>query len=157
MGTSSSKPQEVSPLMRQWALNQVQEVLHRERRDIDDEHQCILLWASMLKERTTSEKARAQAREWHLNTREELLKRQQAAINELDAASHKILSDAMELYATTEARANTTIKQEEELAVRIRAVVESEQVVLELEQRLQEREGLNDIKLGHKLETLATH
>jgi hypothetical protein len=41
----------------------------------------------MLKERTTSEKARAQARELHLNTKEELLERQRAAINDLDTAS----------------------------------------------------------------------
>jgi hypothetical protein len=41
----------------------------------------------MLKERTTSEKARAQAWQLHLNTKEELLKRQWAAINDLDTAS----------------------------------------------------------------------
>jgi hypothetical protein len=38
-------------------------VLHQERRDIDEERQRLLLWTSMLKEQTTSEKARAQARE----------------------------------------------------------------------------------------------
>jgi hypothetical protein len=41
----------------------------------------------MLKDQTTSEKVREQARERHLNTREELLKRQRASINELNAAS----------------------------------------------------------------------
>jgi hypothetical protein len=122
-------------------------VLHQERRDIDEERQRLLLWASMLKEQTTSEKARAQAREWHLNMREELLKRQRAAINELDATSQEILSDANVLYARAKARANTTIKQEEELAMLICAVAEWEQVVEELEQRLQEREVLDDIKL----------
>jgi hypothetical protein len=40
----------------------------------------------MIKERTTSKKARAQARERHLNTREELLEGQRAAINELNVA-----------------------------------------------------------------------
>jgi tRNA G26 N,N-dimethylase Trm1 len=53
-------------------------VLRRERGDVDDEHQHVLLWASMLKDQTTSEKVREQARERHLNTREELLKRQRA-------------------------------------------------------------------------------
>jgi hypothetical protein len=123
-------------------------VLHQERRDIDEERQRLLLWASMLKEQTTSEKARVQAREWHLNMREELLKRQRAAINELDATSQEILSDANVLYARAKARVNTTIKREEELAMLICAVAEWEQAVEELEQRLQEREGLDDIKLG---------
>jgi hypothetical protein len=123
-------------------------VLNQERRDIDEERQRLLLWASMLKEQTTSEKARVQAREWHLNMREELLKRQRATINELDATSQEILSDANVLYARAKARVNTTIKREEELAMLICAVAEWEQAVEELEQRLQEREGLDDIKLG---------
>jgi hypothetical protein len=119
-----------------WALNQAQEVLHRERGDVDDECQRLLLWVSMLKVRTTSKKARVQARERHLNMREELLEGQRAAINDLDTTSQKILSNAKELYATAEAQANTTIKQEEKLAMCIRAVAEWEQVVEELEQRL---------------------
>jgi hypothetical protein len=41
--------------------------------------------------------------------------------------------------------------------MRIHAVVEREQVVEDLEQRLHEREGLDDIKLDRKLEALATH
>jgi hypothetical protein len=86
-----------------WVLNQAQKVLHREHRDVNDEHRCLLLWASMLKERTTSEKARTQARERHLDTREELLERQRAAINELDTTSQKMLSDAEELYTSAEA------------------------------------------------------
>jgi hypothetical protein len=117
----------------QWALNQAQEVLRRERGDVDDKRQHVLLWASMLKDQTISKKVREQASERHLNTREELLKRQRASINELNAASYKILSDAKELYTTVEAWANTTIKQEEELIVHIHAVSEREQVVEELE------------------------
>jgi hypothetical protein len=69
-----------------WVLNQVHEVLHREHRYVDDKCRRLLLWASMLKERTTSKKARAQARERHLNTREELLEGQRASINELNVA-----------------------------------------------------------------------
>jgi hypothetical protein len=56
--------------------------------------------------------------------REELLERHQAAINELDATSQKVISDVNELYASAEARADTTIQQEEELVVRICAVAE---------------------------------
>jgi hypothetical protein len=37
----------------------------------------------MLKEQTTSEKAMADVRQQHLDTREDLLKRQRATINEL--------------------------------------------------------------------------
>jgi hypothetical protein len=40
--------------------------------------------------------------------------------------------------------------------VHIRTVVERERVVEELEQRLLEREGLDNIKLGRELEALAT-
>jgi hypothetical protein len=67
-----------------------------------------------------------------------------------------MLSDAKELYASAEARANTTIKKEEELIVGVHAVVEQERAVEELEQKLQEREGLDDIKLDCELEALAT-
>jgi hypothetical protein len=58
-----------------WALNQVQGVLRRECGDVNDEHRCLLLRALMLKGRTTSERARAQARQQHLDMREELLER----------------------------------------------------------------------------------
>jgi hypothetical protein len=48
-----------------WVLNQVHGVLHREREDIDDERWCLLLWASLLKERMTSEKEKAEMnRDW---------------------------------------------------------------------------------------------
>jgi hypothetical protein len=95
--------------MARWALNQAQDMLHREHRDINDE--CLLLWASMLNERITSKNAKADARQWHLDTREELLERQRAAIDELDATSQEMLSDAMELYASAEVQGNTTIKE----------------------------------------------
>jgi hypothetical protein len=62
-----------------------------------------MLCVSMLKEWTTFEKVRAQSRERLLHMREDLLERQRDAINDLDAASHKILSDVKELYATVEA------------------------------------------------------
>jgi hypothetical protein len=67
-----------------------------------------------------------------------------------------MLVEAKELYASAEARANNTIEQEEELAVRVRAVEEWEWVVDELEQKLQEREALNDLRLERELTGLAT-
>jgi hypothetical protein len=90
----------------------------------------------MLKERTMIEKARAEARQHHLDVREELLNRLQAAINSHDLDSQKMLANAKELYASAEARANSTIKQEEELVARVRAIVEREQAMDELEQKL---------------------
>jgi hypothetical protein len=57
----------------------------------------------MLKEQTTSEKAMADVRQQHLDTREDLLKRQRATINELLVESQKMLVDAKELYASVEA------------------------------------------------------
>jgi hypothetical protein len=65
-----------------------------------------------------------------------LLERQRAAINELDAASQQVLSDAKEIYAATEARANTTIQQEEELAMHVGAVAKWERAAEELEHGL---------------------
>jgi hypothetical protein len=75
--------------------------------------------------------------------REILLERQWAAINELDSKMHEVL-------------ANTTIKQAEDLAMRVRAMDEWERAVDELEQKLQEREGQDNLKLNHELEALAT-
>jgi hypothetical protein len=56
-------------------------VLHRESGGIVDERWRLLLWASMLKERTTAERARTEAKQQHLDVREELLNRLQTAIN----------------------------------------------------------------------------
>jgi hypothetical protein len=47
----------------------------------------MLQWASMLKERTTVERARAEARQQHLDVREELLNKLQTAINKCDRDS----------------------------------------------------------------------
>jgi hypothetical protein len=80
----------------------------------------------MLKERMTSEWAGAEVWQRHLNTREELLERQWAAINELDATSQQVLSDTKEIYVAAKARANTTLQQEEELAMLVGAVAERE-------------------------------
>jgi hypothetical protein len=61
------------------------------------------------------------------------------------------------LYASAGAWANGTIKQAEELDVRVRVVEEREQAVDELEQKLQKWEALNDIRLEHELAGLATY
>jgi hypothetical protein len=45
-----------------WALTVAQNVLHRESGGIVDDRQRLMLWASMLKEWTTAERARAEAR-----------------------------------------------------------------------------------------------
>jgi hypothetical protein len=43
--------------------------------DEDIDTACLLLWASMVKDRTIAESARAEARQQHLDVREELLNR----------------------------------------------------------------------------------
>jgi hypothetical protein len=48
--------------MAHWVFTQAQDVLHRESGGINDEQRRLLLWDSMLKERTTTERARAEAR-----------------------------------------------------------------------------------------------
>jgi hypothetical protein len=67
-----------------------------------------------------------------------------------------MLAEAKELYASTEARANETIKHAEELVVRARTIEEWEQAVDELEQKLQEWEALDDLRLECKLTGLVT-
>jgi hypothetical protein len=68
-----------------------------------------------------------------------------------------MLVDSKELYASAEAQASITIKQQEELATRIHAVEEREQAVDELEQKLLEREALDDLRLERELAVLATN
>jgi hypothetical protein len=70
-----------------WALTQAQNVLRRESGGNVDERRCLLLWAFMLKERTTGERAMTEARQQHHDVREELLNRLQTAINNRDCDS----------------------------------------------------------------------
>jgi hypothetical protein len=60
-----------------WMLTQAQNVLHRESGGIIDERRHLLLWTSILKERTMSERARVEARQQHLDVREQLNYHQQ--------------------------------------------------------------------------------
>jgi hypothetical protein len=87
--------------------------------------------------------------------KEELLNRLQTVINNCDCDSQKMLADAKEMYASVEDRASSTIKQEEELAVHVRAV--EEQAVDEVEQKLQERVALDDLRLECELAGLVMH
>jgi hypothetical protein len=93
-------------------LTQAQDVLRRESGGIKDEWRHLLLWASILKEWTTTEKAWSEARRQHLDVREELLNRLQNAIKSHDCDSQKMLTDVKEMYTSVEARANITIKKE---------------------------------------------
>jgi hypothetical protein len=97
------------------ALSQVQRVLRREDGDLTDERQRLQLWASMLKETTTTERAEARGRQRGFNLQAE-------AIEMHDVDSRRALADAQELYASAEARAAVVIKQEEDLAARTRQV-----------------------------------
>jgi hypothetical protein len=62
-----------------------------------------------------------------------------------------MLADAKELYASIEAHASAVIKQEEDLAVHTCAIDKRECMAEELEEKLQEREGLNDLELESSL------
>jgi hypothetical protein len=53
-----------------------------------------------------------------------LLDRQQDAVNELGAQAQQLLVNAMDLYTNVEARASTTINQEEAFNARILAIIE---------------------------------
>jgi hypothetical protein len=78
-------------------------MLRWESGGIVDERRRLLQWASMLMERTTTERARAEARQQHLDIREELLNRLHTAINSCDRDSQRMLEEAKELYASGEA------------------------------------------------------
>jgi hypothetical protein len=131
------------------ALSQVQRVLRREDGDLADERRCLQLWASMLKETTVTERVEARRRQRGFDLQVE-------AIELREADSRRALADAQELYASTEARATIVIKQEEDLATRMRQVNQRAREVEELERRLLEREELDEIMLHRELEALGT-
>jgi hypothetical protein len=131
------------------ALSQVQRVLRREDGDLADERQRLQLWASMLKETTTTERAEARGHQHGFDLQEE-------AIELRDTDSRRALADAQELYASAEARTAIVIKQEEDLVVRMRQVNQRAREVEELERRLLEREELDEITLRRELEALGT-
>jgi hypothetical protein len=97
------------------ALSQVQRVLRREEGDLANERRRLQLWATMLKETTVTERAKAQGRQRGFDLQAEAIKLR-------DANSRRALADAQELYASVEARATVVIKQEEDLAACTRQV-----------------------------------
>jgi hypothetical protein len=103
----------------------------------------------MLKRTTMSERAVAWARHHGFDMQVE-------AIAQCDADSRWALADAWELYTSAEARASVVTKQEEDLAVCARQVIQQEREVEKLEGLLQEWEELDDITLRRELEALST-
>jgi hypothetical protein len=108
-----------------------------------------LLWATILKETTVTERTAARGRQRGFDLQAEAIERR-------DADSRRALADAQELYASAEARANVVIKQEEDLAARTWQVNQWAREVEELERQLLKREELDDITLRRELEALGT-
>jgi predicted TIM-barrel enzyme len=67
---------------------------------------------------------------------EYLLNQERVDIGLLDANAQELMAGAKELYAAVEARANTTIKQQEDLNTCTITVSQRERVVAEREQEL---------------------
>jgi hypothetical protein len=150
-------PLDDSVSMAHKALSQVQHVIHREGEGLTDERRHLQLWATTLKVMTVSERAAVRARHHDFDLQVE-------AINQRDANSKRALADAQVLYTSAEAWASTNVRQEEDLIVhahqvnqRVWDVEELEGQLLEREERLLEREELDDITLHHELEVLSTH
>jgi hypothetical protein len=104
----------------------------------------------MLKETTVTERAAA----WGCQCGFDL---QAEAIEQCDTDSRRALADAQELYASTEARANVVIKQEEDLAARTRQVNQRACEVEELERQLLEREELDELEALGTRESCLDH
>jgi hypothetical protein len=62
-------------------------VLHQEREDINEEWLHHSVWVSLLKQRTTSEKEKAEVRQKRIDVMEALYNRRQAVADKLDAQS----------------------------------------------------------------------
>jgi hypothetical protein len=84
------------------------------------------VWISLLKQLTTYEKEKAEARQKRLDVMEVLYNRRQVVADKLDAQTQKLLHNSKELYAATEARANATIKQQEDLNAQAAATAQRE-------------------------------
>jgi hypothetical protein len=140
-----------------FPLNQAHDVLHQEREDINEERLHLSVWVSLLKRRMTSEKEKAWAKQKRLDVMEVLYNRRQAVADKLDAQTQKLLHEAKELYAATEACANATIKQQEDLNAQAMTTAQWEQAVVEQVLKLQEREEQDDLRLEHELEALTSH
>jgi DNA repair exonuclease SbcCD ATPase subunit len=139
------------------ALRQVRDVFHRERADLEAEQLHLKEWSSLMKSRTKSEKEKAVKKREHLDAMEDLLKEEQVAIGVLKKKAHKLLKDAKELHAAAKARANTNIKQQEDLNQRVDVVSQREQKKAQREQELQEKEEEIADMLERERDDLMSH
>jgi hypothetical protein len=80
-----------------FALNQTHDVLRREREDINEERLRLSVWVSLLKQWTTSEKEKVDARQKRLDMMEILFARWQVVADQLDTQAQRLLNDAKEL------------------------------------------------------------
>jgi hypothetical protein len=72
-----------------FVLNQVHDVLYREREDINEERLRVSVWVSLLKQWTTYEKEKVEARQKRLDMMEILYNRRQVVADKLDAQTQK--------------------------------------------------------------------
>jgi hypothetical protein len=128
-----------------FALNQMHNVLHQEREDINKEQLRLSVWVSLLKQRTTFEKEKTEARQKHLNVMKILYSKRQVVADKLDAQTQKLLHDA-----------NATIKQQEDHNAQVVVMAQREQAVAEQELKLWEKEEKGNLRLEHELEALAS-
>jgi hypothetical protein len=75
-----------------------------------------------------------------LNKMEAVLKQEEVTIGLLDAQAKGMVEKAKDLYADTEARANATIKQHEDLNGQMISLAQQERMVAAREQELWEKE-----------------
>jgi hypothetical protein len=74
-----------------FALQQARDVFLREQKNLDNERVCLLMWGSMLKKWTASEKQKAAAtREW-LDEKQSLLVKEEISIGELNVQAWKLM------------------------------------------------------------------
>jgi hypothetical protein len=139
-----------------FTLNQVHDMLHHEREDIDEERLRLSVQSSLLKKWTTSEKEKAVATRKQLAMMQILLDRERVAIDLLNANDQQLMVGAKDLYVTVEAHAEATIKQQADLNTRASVMAQWEEAVADRELMLREEEHV-DLRLDHELETLAPH
>jgi hypothetical protein len=142
--------------MTHFVLNQAHDVLCREREDINEERLHLSVWVSLLKQRMTSEKEKAEARHKCLDVMEVLYNRRQAMADKLNAQTQKLVHDAKELYAVDEGHANATINQQEDHNAQATTMAQREQAVVEQDLKPWEREEQDDLRIKCKLEALAS-
>jgi hypothetical protein len=132
-----------------FALDQVRDVLQRERRGLDEEQQCLIEWASLLKKQSASEKEKVAEKRERLDKMEVVFK-EEVTIGLLDAQARELMEKAKELYAAAEARANANIKMQEDHNGQAIGLAQLERMVAgwELEVREKEEEVTDMLERG---------